>query len=221
LPDPQYSLAAVMKTMVKTADQFRREQAVAAVRWYSLWRAPLLARLATLALVMVVLWWGAGTASSNAVPGEWLYPVKLLTERVKFFLTINAEDKAELRLVFSDERLKEAVQKIERGEGFDRRLLDEMLDEAKQAVQASATLPEFNRKLLASRAAHASEFQRDALDRVKDRMPAQQRETVIRYMDMCGDRAGWMRQMPAQEDQRHGDEQPERHWQRWMDMCPD
>ncbi len=82
-------------------------------------------RLAAVVLVAVILYWGAGTISANTVPGYFLYPLKLLTERVKFFLTINAEDKTELCIVFSSKRLREAVQQYQRSGTLDPSLLQQ------------------------------------------------------------------------------------------------
>jgi hypothetical protein len=150
----------------------------------------------------------------------------MFTERAKFFLTVNQERKAELRIVFSAERLKEAVLKQQRGEGLDRELLSEMLEEARLAVEASAEFPEPTRDLFVARAAKLSEFQQDALGRLKSQTTTAEREVVVQYMDMCGRRSAWMRQVleppPSQTDD--SAESSPRPWDRqlkqWKDSCP-
>jgi hypothetical protein len=218
LPEPSASVRGMARTMAKVAVQASDQRARPKRRKLTLFSYSFLVRAAAVLLVVLLGGWTTTTASSNALPGDLLYPIKLFTERAKFFLTINQEDKVELRIVFSAERLKEAVKKYERGEGLDRHLLQEMLEEARMAAETSAELPELTRGLLVSQAAHLSEFQQEMLGRFKKQVKPEEQEVLTPYMDMCGRRAVWMRQM-CDESGRTTEPQQKR-MRRWRNMCP-
>jgi len=225
-PDPVPSVDDLMQAIVRLSNQQRPKKATAPQ-----WRAGpskrrWLLRVAAVILAMFTIGWGTVNISAEAMPGDLLYPIKVFTERAKFFLTVNQERKAELRIVFSAERLKEAVLKQQRGEGLDRELLSEMLEEARLAVEASAEFPEPTRDLLVARAAKLSEFQQGALGRLKSQVTPEEQEVVVQYMDMCGRRSVWMRQVFEPPPDQPGDPvEPSplpqnRRLKQWMDSCP-
>ncbi len=224
--DPVPSVDDLMQAIVRLSDQQRPQKATAR-RWRaSPSRRRWLLKVAAAVLAMFAIGWGTVTTSAEAVPGDLLYPVKVFTERAKFFLTVNQERKAELRIVFSAERLKEAVLKQQRGDGLDYELLNEMLEEARLAIRASAEFPEPTRDLFVARAAKLSEFQQDALGRLQSQVAPEEQEVVTQYMDMCGRRSVWMRQVIEPPDNRKGDPTgpssvPRSHrLKQWMDSCP-
>ena len=190
----------------------------------TLFNRPVLVRAAALLLVVLALTWGTTTASAGAVPGEWLYPVKLMTERVKFLLTVNDDEKAELRLIFAEERLNEAVAKYNRGQGIDRKLLGEMLETARRALAEGEEIPEAKRPLLVSRARHLSRHHHDMLERMKERATPEQRRELEPYIQKCRRRHQWMDSAPSaheeEEPERESPERGRRRWNRWMRMCP-
>lgn len=225
-PDPVPSVDDLMRAIVRLSCQQRPRKATAP-RWRtSPSRRRWLLKVAAVILATFVIGWGAVTSSAEAVPGDLLYPIKAFTEGAKFFLTVNQERKAELRIVFSAERLKEAVLKQRRGEGLDRELLSEMLEEARLAIEASAEFPEPTRDLLVARAAKLSEFQRDALERLKSQVVREEQEVVAQYIDMCGRRSVWMRQVlepPPDQPDDPAEPRPlpqNRRLKQWMDSCP-
>ena len=170
---------------------------------------------------MSVLSWCAGVISADAVPGDFLYPLKRLTERVKFYLALNAEDKAELRIVFSSERLREAVKKHERDGNLDPELLQQMLEEARQAVELSLGLPKTSRELLVAQTEHLSQFQGQALEQFKQQLPAPKRAVVEPYVATSHQRAAWMRQMCDDWRGQTNSAPAPVNRKRWMDMCPE
>jgi len=220
LPPPPSSPAAAVRAMVKASVRAAGEKTPAPRRRLRLWSRPVLLRAAAVLLVAFLGGWATVTASADALPGEWLYPVKRFTERARFFLTINPQQKAELRIVYSSERLKEAVRKHLRGQGLDRELLKQMLEEARLAAEESERLPEGQRELLATQAAYVSQYQQQVLEEYKSRASGEDREVLTRYARMCGRRAAWMRRMCrwGRDEQRPGSPgQPRR---RWREMCP-
>lgn len=226
LPDPNVSLAGLMNTLGRLGSQTlttsRAEPTPRKARWFS---RPVWTRAAAIVLVMFLIGWGTANASANAMPGDFLYPVKLFTERARFFLTLNTEDQAELRIVFSSRRLREAVAQQQRTGEVDPQLLKDMLEEARLAVLAAPELPEPGRQLLVSRAAHLTDYQYDALGRFADDGSSQS-QIVEQYRDMCRDRSRWMRQMLEPDNnsspRRSTTEHPDRHsdWHRWRNRCP-
>jgi hypothetical protein len=221
LTDPAPAGEDILRSFVKASAEMQRQKP-AGVRFFS---RPFLLRAAAVLLAVFLVGWATTTASADAVPGDWLYPVKRFTERARFFLTVNSEDKAELRIVFSSERLKEAVQQYQRAGVLDQGLLDEMLEEARLAADASADLEGTSRSLVAAQAAHASEYQQQVLDGMKGGASSEHTETFSRYANMCGRRAQWMQGMsqwrnPGPRSASPQQEQDDRGNRRWRDRCP-
>lgn len=75
-------------------------------------------RLATAALVMLVLvvvGGGLAMASAGSLPGDFLYPVKLATERVRLLLTFDTQARDQLLAEFTQERRAEVIAILEAG----------------------------------------------------------------------------------------------------------
>jgi hypothetical protein len=100
---------------------------------------PLFHRLAiSLSLTALFLISGTGLvgASSSALPGENLYPVKLTWENLRLFLTFNHESRDLLETEFEDERLQE---------------INDLFAEAKHApIQFTGVFMELNGKTFVS-----------------------------------------------------------------------
>ena len=213
LPGPAPSMAAMMRTLTRlAASPPAAGPAKPRIRFFS--RA-VLARAAAVFLCVVLLGWGTVAASTGALPGDMLYPVKLLTERAQFFLTVNTEARAELRIVFSGERLKEALRKHEGGGGIDKALLRSMLDEAQRALDAGPDIPEARRGLLFSRIAYLSDFQKNILEQFKGRVSPEEQQALTPFIDACSQRCGRMCRMMG-----CGKRQGEASQPGWICTCP-
>ncbi|MFC1978837.1 DUF5667 domain-containing protein [Chloroflexota bacterium] len=79
-------------------------------RWHFKW-----ATVAVAMLVIFVVGGGMGVASANSMPGDPLYRVKTLTERIRMGLTFGSENKARLHLDFAEERSEEIQTLIDGG----------------------------------------------------------------------------------------------------------
>ncbi len=174
---------------------------------------PVFARALTVSLLLFVLGWGGINASSAAVPGEWLYSLKLLTERAQFFLTLNPEQKAELRIVFSSKRLKEAIKKYERDGDLDDKLLDSMLEEARLAIKESVALSTTDHQMIVEHAASVSEYQMQVLTKFQEKVPTHVQQKITQWMNMCDERRQWMRGVIEQS--------PEANFNRSDSVLPD
>ncbi len=188
-PDPLLDPAVMLENMgraMATAPVPKRRSRAA------VFSRPVFTRLAASLAMVFALGWGATVVSAPAVPGDWLYPLKLMTERVRFALAVNSENKAELRIAFSERRLVEAVKKYDAGQGLDPRLLKEMLDEASAALESVANLPASSRDIMAARVLSATRFQEENLKRLHARVTPQEQEIIQPYLDMCSKRCDWM-----------------------------
>ncbi len=183
LPTPNLNLTGMMQSM---------GAAMETKSTITLFSRPVLLRVAASVTVLFILGWGAMTASASTVPGDWFYPIKLLTERARFVLAINSEEKAELRITFSERRLKEAVQKYEQGDGLDKALLKKMLDEATLALDAVPALSDNRRDYVAARVRSVSHFQKENLKRIHSVASPEEQEILKPYMEMCAQRCDWM-----------------------------
>lgn len=227
LPQPNVSMEGMMRTLGRLGSEVTAGQPPAQqpkkARWFSraVW-----GRAAAVVLVTFLVGWGSVNASADSTPGDLLYPVKLLTERARFFLALGAEDRAELRIVFSSRRLKEAVIQQQRTGQLDSQLLSEMLEEARLAVLQAPELPEPTRNLLVSQATHLTDYQYDALGRLASTADPQEQQVISRYRDMCQQRRQWMEQMlPGSSGASQGNHPPANQpspdrWRQWRDTCP-
>ena len=154
--------------------------------WGSAWAKAVFA-----ALVLVVLGASAVELSARTVPGNFLYPVKILTERVRFALTADPEERVELRLTFSERRLSEVVKALQEGHGADKELVGAMLDEARAALDDAAKLPESKSSAYKTRIASLEGIQKERLRSVEGWIPPDRRGDVAQAIRMCDD--GWAR----------------------------
>jgi hypothetical protein len=205
LPAPEPTVGGLMRAMAHNATVERPKKG--RTGRFLLFRAPVLARIAAAIVVVSLVGWGTTAASAGAVPGDLLYGLKRFTERVKFFLTLNAENQAELRIVFSEERMAEALRKHTRGEGLDDDLLAAMLEEARLAMTEAGDLPPVERRRVVARAAAATSYQKQVLADMRNRASEGERQRINTWMDRCQDRWQWMCSMPGQPQPAQGNRQ--------------
>jgi len=227
LPPQGGSTSGLVRALTRAAAEADRDRERERRRRVRLFSRPVLARVAAAVLLVALVGWGATAASAGTVPGDLLYPLKLATEKVSYLLTLNAQDQAQLRLTFSEKRLAEAVKMQAQGRGVDRQLLESMLDEAKEALQAGQDLPPHAQALLVSQAANLANHQGGALQGIEQRAPASERPALRPYIMRCMSRRAWMDQAPTSENGNpagSAGQMPPQHrarrWQGWMMNCP-
>lgn len=164
--------------------------------WNRLFRPQFVfARAMSLVLIFALLSWSAVGVSANTLPGDLLYPVKLAAEQVQFALTVRPEGKAELRLTFSEQRMREVLARYRRDGTVDATLLKEMLDEAKLAIDRVASLPKEKQALFYSKVLHFNDYQKETLQSLQGRVSGEQRKYVDEAIEDCSSRGEWMRNM--------------------------
>jgi hypothetical protein len=104
-------------------------------RWPARW-------LVTVSSVIVVLLAGTGTvaASTNSLPDQPLYAVKLATENIRLTMTFSAVGKAELYAEFADRRVDEIIKMAEQGKVAQVERATDRMDDQLNAM-ASLFLP--------------------------------------------------------------------------------
>lgn len=222
LRDPPESRAGLMRALVES-EKRKKEHNAKSHAPPTLFSRPVFMRAAALLLIVLFLGWSTVTASASAVPGSLLYPVKRLTERVRFYLTINDNDRVELRLVFSQERLKELVKLHQEKGELNTQLLSSMLEEARQALANGGELPETSRALLVPQARYMSRYQHDVLQKMEDEVPPNIRERLRPYVKRVNQRCNWMEEAPVGEPEdknRPSRRYRQREWKNWMRKCP-
>ena len=188
-PAPRAS-AALLRLGRELARREQQGEEAAHRRWGWLWGS-VWAKAAFAGLVMFLIGASAIELSARTVPGNFLYPVKILTERVRFALTADPEERVELRLTFSERRFSEVVKALQEGHGANKELVGAMLDEARAALSDASKLPEGKSTAYKARITHLESLQKERLRSVEGTVPADRRKDVAQAIRMCDD--GWAR----------------------------
>ncbi len=186
--------AALLRMGRELARREEKREEVARRRWGWLWGSAW-AKAAFAGIIMLVLGASSVELSARTVPGNFLYPVKILTERVRFALTSDPEERVELRLTFSERRLSEVVKTLKEGNGADRELVSAMLEEAKAALSETAQMPESKSSAYRARIASLEGLQKDRLRSMEKWVSPDRRQDVAEAVRMCDDGWGRMREM--------------------------
>ena len=244
LPEPQPSINGLMRALAHRYLPQRPQAAAKRFFRFPFYSAPMLLRVVASIAAIFLIGWGVSFASAQTVPGDWMYPVKRIVERVKLALTINASNQAELRISFSEQRMSEAVRKYERGEGLDDALLRSMLEESRLAIQEALSLDPQERAYMISRVGYLSAHQKNMIETVKRTADATTRPVAEAIGNDCTQRMKWMEGMmqdmemtppscsgcwctpqskvsSAKEGASEAKGSPsKKQMQRWMDNCP-
>lgn len=192
-PKPEPAPELVSATLVSVGEMISCHRKPESRRfWGALFHRPRVAWALGVAFILLFIFTGMTFISGNSIPGDVLYSVKLATEKVKFLLTYDAQKKAELRLTFSDERLRELIGILQRSGTLDTDLLKAMLDEAKLALENGSQLPEQQASLFHVKFNHINAYQKESLEQIRLKVPPSERETVDKAIEVCGNRMQWM-----------------------------
>lgn len=99
----------------------------------------ILVRTVSYAVIVILLFSTVGV-SALSLPGDLLYPIKIITEKFTYILQFNDEDKAELRIILSKKRFEE-MQSIYKKTGIiNKSIIENALKEAQEALANSEQL---------------------------------------------------------------------------------
>jgi len=181
----------------RRAEQEKSSAGTSGIFFPEFMRKPWVFRTLSAAMVLVVLFFGLSTLSAGSVPGDILYPFKKFTENVQFLLTTGEQDRAELRLTFSEKRLKELSELYRETGQVNEALIQSMLQEAEVALDVhsgSAAGPSY----VMTRAKYLNETQREYLSQLQPHVEGQTREVINRAIQTCAARGERMNQMMQQ-----------------------
>ena len=169
LPKPEIKPEAVAAMLIKIGKMVAEERKIkkrfSFRNIFSL--QPVIVRAIAAVLLIIFIGWAGLSFSAKSKPGDFLYSVKLFTEKVQYILTIDSEGKAELRLVFADKRTKELISSFKESEELNKELLSAMLNEAQLALKDSELLsPECSIKLV-EKLKKCNCHQREVLEKIK------------------------------------------------------
>lgn len=135
LPKPEPAADSVTVTIRKAhviSDENRRRNRFS-LRNLFVFR-PMIAKVAAMILLITLASLTTVTLSASSVPGDVLYPVKILAERVQYFLAVDTEGKARLHVMFAGRRTNEFACLFEPGLPVNRELLTNMLQATELAI---------------------------------------------------------------------------------------
>jgi hypothetical protein len=135
-PEPSFFAAARVRFLM-AAQRLRQERAAQpAARRVPVFGSPMRA-LGALAASMVIFFgfstYTVATASA-ALPGDWQYPVKLQTERVRLALAFSDDQKREIKLDIAEERIREIEALASKGRIIGPGVLDRFADQTATLV---------------------------------------------------------------------------------------
>lgn len=148
---------------------------------------------AAAAAAILVLTLGLGTASARSVPGDFLYPLKLATERVTFALTTSTDRRAELHLSFADSRLEELVRTAQDDGRIDPLLLKRLLEHATLALEDAKPLPDERYRQLLTRVDAFNTYQKRVFEQLQPAVHSDDTQLLARAISVCDKRERWMR----------------------------
>ncbi|MBT62788.1 MAG: hypothetical protein CML13_06210 [Puniceicoccaceae bacterium] len=242
LPDPPLVIGDLMSALTRTVnaqDPPQRERPRSKVAWFS---HPILMRVAAGFALVFALGLGSTVASANTVPGDFLYPVKRLVEKVRLVFSVN-NNEAELRITFSEERFAEGLKKYYQDGVVDDALFKQMLEEAKLALDEALELPPEEQTTLISRVGYLAAHQKNVIETMSQSASPATKKALEPFAEMCGRRMRWMEGMMRDAQmasptcpncsqsglERAGStdnardsntDSPRRSMGEWMQMCP-
>ncbi len=154
--------------------------------------SPMWAKALAIVLMGIFISWGTVNLSADSLPGNILYPVKLTSEKLKFFLTIDPGKKAELRLNHSEERMEELVKYLGKKGEVNTQVLKAMLNEAALVMENIPKLPKDEGAAYCLKLEHHCAYQKDVLESLKLKVTSSQKEELERAIRICHHRMDWM-----------------------------
>lgn len=190
LPKPEPEPEAVKVTVIKMRKMMAAEQHPE--KRFSFRKIftfkPVMVRAIAVILLIIFIGWTSLSLSANTVPGDFLYPVKLLGEKVHYILTINPEGKAELHLVFADKRTKEFVMSFEQGIRINRELLSTMLSETDSALKYSESLGADRSTKFIMKVKKCNQIQMEVLQEIKPLVLSSDSLIINEAINLCIER---------------------------------
>ncbi|MGA1824900.1 MAG: DUF5667 domain-containing protein [bacterium] len=138
--------------------------------------------------------------SARSLPGGWLYPIKLSSEKVLFSLTRDPEDKALLRITYSNIRLDELIQTTKEQGSLDRIILKELLKEAALALYEAQTIEDEKFAFFLTKIKSLNCYHELILEKLKYHVSEKERAILDKALEICNNRKAWLTNMMDEEE---------------------
>ncbi len=135
-------------------------------------------------LALVLASAGTAIAAQSSIPGEPLYPVKRVTERLGLLVVRDRPGKTHLRLEFTKRRTEEIEALDDRGEEVEESILVELATETEETLEEIEVAPEGSREPLFEKLVDLTGRQQEVLQRVSTRVPAQAKPALERALQV-------------------------------------
>jgi hypothetical protein len=134
-PQPSFFVAARVRFLM-AAQRMRLGQNAPQRRFGRIFQDHVRGLAGAAAVLVVFLSFSTYTVASadNALPGDWQYPVKLQTERVRLTLTFSDGARRSVQLDIAEERAREIGQMTKRGRIIGPGVLNRLVDQTKPLV---------------------------------------------------------------------------------------
>ena len=152
------------------------------------WRlAPLriFALALVVALAVVVTGGGLAWASTQSLPGDLLYPIKLVTEDVRMALASTPEERVELALGFLDERIDESQALVVAERPVSDELVAQIQEGIEQALTQAASAGDAETPPLLTQISRRTRAQIRALEQLRETAPDRDQPQLERAMVTC------------------------------------
>lgn len=134
-------------------------------------RLRLLPAALSLAIALIIASTWTVSASASSLPGEALYPVKLVTEKARLTFTFRPGARAELHLKFAERRLVETQALLDQSGPLDEGLLQALATETALALQEIEETNVGKKAEVATKLLALTERQQAVLTSVQERVP--------------------------------------------------
>lgn len=195
LPKPQITHGKLLSTLVRAGEILAEKEKYKQSYWkrFIVLRPVMIYAVAV--VLLLIIGWSTIKVSAYSGPGNILYPIKLITEKVKYLLTFNTEGKIDLHITFANERLKELVSNLQRVGELDKKILNVILDESKMALNTTSILPQEKSYMYLNKISQFNDYQKKTLEQIRPQVVAEERKIIDDAIEMCSERRRWMRGM--------------------------
>ncbi|MFC1770754.1 DUF5667 domain-containing protein [Candidatus Margulisiibacteriota bacterium] len=146
---------------------------------------PRLAYRAIAILLIVILSISTVSMSIYANPGDFFYPIKLITEKISYLLHFNKEGKLELNITFSEARMKELLANFKESGKIDREILNIAIKEAQRALSKIDDLEEDKKNIFKEKIVALNKTQYEILTNLDKKVGAEDKAAITNAIDQC------------------------------------
>jgi hypothetical protein len=123
------------------------------------------------------------SASASSLPGEALYPVKLVTEKARLAITFRQESQARLHLTFAERRLAEMEALFAQNRVVEESLVSDLATETELALEAIEQMSAAHKEKVGTKLLALTERQQGVLTFVQARAPEEAQRGLSRALE--------------------------------------